>query len=209
MKKILVLTLLISTFVQSQIMIDESTNIKYYQNVFEIENKKEIIKENANSWIVKNYRNTNEGIKMNSTDNLIAKGIFRGLYRDGLGSKSDCDVHYTLEISFKENKYRLTINDIYLEPDNEVHYYLANYGLIVPIDDDEKFRQVHAAFAENYAVIGKKMTVNLFNNPKKTKKNKERHLKYHEVIMPIVEKKFFEIADDLKKYMESSKDDDW
>lgn len=210
MKKILlVIVLLTYVGLNAQIKVDETSFKYYYQEIFEVEGSKEILKENANAWLVKNYKNTNQGIKMNSDNNLIGKGVFDGQFKDGIGGKKACEFHFTIEISFKENRYRLTINDIYPESEDAGLTYFPYFGSIAPIEDDETFRTIHAELIENYLGMGKKMNKKHMLNPKNTSKNRKRQTKAHDFISPQIKTKLLSISKELESYMKKSQKDDW
>lgn len=198
----------ISTF--SQLKPDDETYEFLYQEVFEIELSKDNLKENANAWMVKTFKNTNAGIKLNSDDNLIAKGVFDGVFRDGMGMIQDAKFNYIIEVSFKENKYRLTINSFIISPDDAAMAGIAYYGMRYPTDDIEKFKTLQTKYInEMMSGLEKKMLLKRLESPKKILKDIEKQKKYFDVIEPQIKERCTSLSKSLNDYLKKKKKDDW
>lgn len=205
-----VVLLLLGTIAFAQVKVDSTSFRLYYQKIFEVEGTKEQLAEKGLTWLTKNFKNTNQGIKMNTDNKIVLDGVFDAVYRDGIGAKKNCKISYKAEVAFKDKKYRLTFENLEVKPNSMDSYtYLSDWGLIAPIDDFETFAKVHADFHNRYMGMGKKMTVKLMENPKKFEKNKARHKKYHDVMRPQIESYFKGLATSLFDYMENTDSDDW
>ena len=207
-KAIIILTsILFSASVFSQLKPDDDTYEFIYQEVFEVKLTKEQLKENTNAWMVKTFKNTNAGIKLNSEDNLIAKGRFEGVFRDGLGSKSKTEFNYIIEISFKEGRYRMTISNFTIIPDDDAMTALANWGMRYPTDDLSKYKVLQESDINRFVGMGKKMMLKRLESTKKNVKDIERQKKYFNVIEPQIKKVCTLLSKSLNGYLK--KKDDW
>ena len=66
MKKTLIFLFLISGLLNAQIVRDSITGYPEYKKINAIKLSQEEIKLHSNSWIIENFNNTNDGIKLNS-----------------------------------------------------------------------------------------------------------------------------------------------
>ena len=202
---LIILPLTLTTSVASQI---ENEKNFFYREVFQINMKKEKLKENINTWMVKTFTNTNNGIKLNSDDNLIARGTFRGYFRNGLGAKESCSFDYVIQISFKNGRYRLTMSDFAINPDNNTMVMLANWGMIRPCETLEDFIIIQKEFMSGYGIYGKAYLKRL-DKPKKVRKDMIRHKKYFDIIEPQIKEKQKKISNSLLNYLKERVNDDW
>ena len=99
--KILLAILLFPLLLQSQ-----------FSKIYDTDLSKDAIKQKTEEWIVLNFKDSNEVIKLNNENKIISKGYF------DIGYK----VYFSFIVSFKEKKYKLeiknyTINNISIAPD--------------------------------------------------------------------------------------------
>lgn len=206
MKKI---TVYLFTLVQLYAFAQTEKNSFDFEKVYDIEMNKEKLKENANAWMVKTFTNTNSGIKLTSSDNLIARGRFEGVFRDGIGGKRPCVFKYIIEISFKENKYRLTLNEYTIHPDNDFAIMLANWSMLYHTNIQEDFIKQQREFYNNNNFIGSQTMLNRLDNPKKVAKDIKRHKKYFDGVYPQILAHQISISESLFEYLEKKKKSDW
>ncbi len=73
----------------------------YFESVYKVELNKQEIRNKTNEWIALNFKNSNNVIKMNSEDKIIAKG-----------NLDSPDKDFDLIIEFKEDRYKILIDNI-------------------------------------------------------------------------------------------------
>jgi hypothetical protein len=180
-----------------------------FKKVYDIEMAKEQLKENTNAWMVKTFTNTNNGIKLNSGDNLIARGRFAGVFRDGFGTKRPCKFEYIIEISFKENKYRVTMSDYDINANQDEMQSLASWSLLNNNGNKNDFIKTQKIFYNNIKIFGYKSMIRKLDKPKKVDKEMKRHKKYFDVVEPQIIANQKKISESLFKYLEKDKKSDW
>jgi hypothetical protein len=180
-----------------------------FEKVYEIEINKEELKENTNAWMVKTFTNTNNGIKLNSGDNLIARGQFDGVFRDGFGTERPCKFEYIIGISFKENKYRITMSDYDINANQDEMQWLASWSLLYNNANKNDFIKTQKLFYNNVKIFGYKFMIRKLDKPKKVDKEMKRHKKYFDVIEPQILANQKKISESLFKYLEKNKKSDW
>ena len=208
--KVLHLFLMIPMFCLSQIKYDESSRQIFYQEVFEVEGTKEALREKANAWLVKTFDNTNRGVKMNTSDNLIAKGNFDGTMRDGLGRMIPAKFGYTLEVSFKEGRYRMTINQItqkFQHPDLPV----TEVKVVYPITEHNEYVSFQKNLIETmYSGLNMKAALKRLDKPSKVQKDIDRQVKHYNVVEPQIISHFKDLSSSLYNYIKSdNSEEDW
>lgn len=113
MKKILLLLVLIPYFSNGQIQYKDDGSI-YFDKVYQVDLEKEEIKSSVNEWMALNFNDSDNVIKMNTTDKIIANGIVSVLY-----DKNKIDQVYRIKFSliteFKKERYKILINNFSLE----------------------------------------------------------------------------------------------
>lgn len=110
MKRVLIILIILPLVSFSQIQVDENNNI-FFEQVYEINLSKEEIKSNVNEWMATNFNDANNVIKMNTSDKIIAKGLFLipNVYK---GYTSNLEIHYDLITDFKEDRYKVLIQNL-------------------------------------------------------------------------------------------------
>lgn len=197
-------------FSYSQIQYDENHNI-YYQDVFEEGDiSKESLKEKANAWLVKKFDNTNNGIKMNTSDNLIGKGRFDGVMRDGLGRNIPAEFGYTLEISFKDGRYRLTINQL-TQKFTSSDFPQVDEPIYYPYEDAQEYiTHQRKVYESTYSGATLKAALNRLENENKVSRDMEKQWKYYNVVEPQIISHFEDLSKSLSSYIKTdSSNDDW
>jgi hypothetical protein len=180
-----------------------------FEKVYEIQIDKDQLKENTNAWMVKTFTNTNNGIKLNSSDNLIARGQFDGVFRDGLGSERPCKFEYIIEISFKENKYRIIMSNYDIRASQDSMQSLASWSLLYNNGNKDTFISTQKEFYNNIKIFGYKSLVKKLDDPKKVDKDIIRHKKYFDVVNTQIIANQKKISESLFEYLEKNNKSDW
>lgn len=126
---------------------DNNGDIIPNPNVIEIDKSSEDIYEKAVDWINFNYKNPEFVMKGRSEDNFLRfSGIKKNLstYKS-MGVTMDYDLHYTIRIDFKDNKYRLTIENAYLNDEN----YILNNKKIMDFAKGKKMKIAMTEYSTN------------------------------------------------------------
>lgn len=116
-KIILILFLILPIYTNSQVYIDSINNneVKFRQ-LYNVDLKKDKIRKLVNKWIAVNFKDANTVIKLDNEDNTILKGTF-------IVSVGAIDVSlvylidYTLDVSYKDNKYKIEFYDLIMYPE--------------------------------------------------------------------------------------------
>ncbi len=180
-----------------------------FEKIYDFEMSKEQLKENTNAWMVKTFKNTNNGIKLTSTDNLIARGRFKGVFRDGLGGKRPCYFEYLIEVSFKDNKYRIIMSDYDINANQDEMQWLASWGMLYNNGNKNEFINRQKLFYENNRIFGYKSYLKKLNNPKKVDREIKRHKKYFDIINTQILAHQKSITKSLYDYLVKKKKSDW
>lgn len=115
MNKIIIILLLIPISNFSQIKIDTINNIIFLDEVKQVDGKAKEIKTKAFEWVAKSYKNSNFVTRMNTETKIITKGAFRSnkkSYLSVLTNETGIDIPYDLELSFKDDKYKIEVKNI-------------------------------------------------------------------------------------------------
>lgn len=129
-------------------------------NVIEIERSSEDIYEKAVDWINFNYKNPDFVMKGKSEDNFLRfSGIKKNLstYKS-MGVTMNYDLHYTIRIDIKDNKYRLTIENAYLNDEN----YVLNNKKIMDFAKGKKMKNAMTEYSRNSIVHINSINKSLF-----------------------------------------------
>ncbi|OJJ21383.1 hypothetical protein BKI52_12555 [marine bacterium AO1-C] len=91
--------------------LDKEGNVEYKKVVNLPDTKKSELRKRCALWFAKEFKSSNDVIQNNSEDNILGKG-FTKIYINTGFEKLPVDVHFTISVDFKENKYRYRINNI-------------------------------------------------------------------------------------------------
>jgi hypothetical protein len=193
--------------VQSQNTFENVEDGVYLKKVHEIDLAKAEIKKRANEWIAKAFKNSNYVTRMNSEDKIIAKGSFNvggDIEAYGISTYSEQNVDYTLDLAFKDGRYKIEILDATIGQNN-MSSPISAY--LMDIDEYKDFMTKQAnAFDESM----KKIVLKRINNERKFKKDFETMKNYGEQIIPQLEDYFQAIDKSLNSFLKKKLDeDDW
>lgn len=109
MKKLLLLVFPLMSLAQFQA--DENGHLMY-QKVFDVDStSKEDIKEYALQWAAQRFENTNYNVNYESTEKVIINSL--STLDAGGTYYAATDIDYDIIFDIKENKYRLTLDEVY------------------------------------------------------------------------------------------------
>lgn len=113
---ILILFLTLPFYSNSQVYIDSINNNELkFKQLYDIDLKKDKIRKLANKWIAVNFKDANTVIKLDNEDNTILKGTF--IVSERINDVSLVNlVDYTLDVSYKDNKYKIEFYDLIMYP---------------------------------------------------------------------------------------------
>jgi hypothetical protein len=108
----MILFILLPALVQSQFKVDSISKEVSFINIRQVEANNEIIHNKVQEWIAINYNESNEVVQLNTTHKIILKGQFAFEYTtdyDGKVYSRNSQAYYTMNLTFKDNKYRVII----------------------------------------------------------------------------------------------------
>ena len=208
MRTILILTFILTGFIgKAQVVVDSINGKIYVDRVQEIDLKKKQLKDKANRWVAKTYNNSNYVTRINNEDNILTKGAFdigADFTAYGATVYSGRKVEYTLDLKFKDGRYKIEITDLLFDGTD------AAMSLAVYFMSLEEYREFSLKAMENYDGIGKKAAIKRIKNDKKFKKDYESQQNYGKKIIPQIVKKLEQIDLSLLNFLKNKDDkDDW
>ena len=154
---------------KAQVVVDSISGKIFVDRVQEIELKKMELKDKANRWVAKTYNNSNYVTRINNEDNILTKGAFEiGADFTAYGATvySARKVEYTLDLKFKDVRYKIEISDLLFDGSD------ASMSLAVYFMSLEEYREFSLKAMENYDGIGKKRQSNELKTIRNLKKTK-------------------------------------
>ena len=208
MRKLIILTFILTGLIaKAQVVVDSINGKIYVDRVQEIELRKKELKDKANRWVAKTYNNSNYVTRINNEDNILTKGAFKvGADFTAYGATvySERKVEYTLDLKFKDGRYKIEISDLLFDGTD------ASMSLAVYFMSLEEYREFSLKAMENYDGIGKKAAIKRIKNDKKFKKDYESQQNYGKKIIPKIVKKLKQIDLSLLNFLKNKDNkDDW
>lgn len=120
MKKVIYFLVFLPLISFSQIQYDSDGNL-FFEKVYESDQSKQDLKGNINEWVAINFNDANNVIKMNSEDKIITKGTFK-LPVTSNGYTYNYDINFDLITDFKEGKYKILFNNIFLKHEQNLNF---------------------------------------------------------------------------------------
>tara|TARA_R110001592_G_scaffold179376_1_gene420966 strand:- start:725 stop:1351 length:627 start_codon:yes stop_codon:yes gene_type:complete len=208
MKKLLFVFIIIFTNICSaQIERDSISGEVTYIKINKVDLPLSEIKLYSNSWIVENFKNTNEGIKLNTEKKIISKGVFNGTLINGLNGEGNCEINYIFEISFKEKKYRIKFSSFKVESKDYPRF--ADLIFERPTNDIETYKKDLMQKAELEKKSRKKKMLKVANNPKQLKEYFEYSSVRDEHIIKQIESKCEILSKSIQSYLLKQSKDKW
>lgn len=209
MKNFLIFTfiLLFQKVCLAQIQRDSTSGEVTYIKVNNVDLTSAEIKLFSNSWIVENFKNTNEGIKLNTEEKIISKGIFDGTIINGLNGKGNCEINYIFEISFKEKKYRMKFSSFSVE--SKEYPLFADLIFKRVTNDIETFKKDLIRKAELEDNSKKKKMLKVADDPKKLKEYFDYHSLRDKHIIEQIQTKCEFLSKSFETYLLKQSEDKW
>lgn len=205
MKELLLILLVIPVISYSQIKLDTLNKTVSYSNIYEINKSKNQLHQKAMEWIAINFKDANEVVKLNTDDKIIAKGNFSIDITSGDYSFT-YPIKFIMEISFKENKYKLDMHTFDLSQNGFTspikNYYFSN-------DFNDYIEILKEQLTQYTDKTTTKSFQKLFNNPEELNK---MYQDYKTVALQIRNKVDAEVklnAISLFEYISKKSEDSW
>jgi len=199
--------MLIGFIGKSQVVVDSINGKIYLDYVHEITLNKKELREKVNRWVAKTYNNSNYVTRINNEDNILTKGAFdigADFTAYGVTIYSERKVEYTLDLKFKDGRYKIEISDLMFDGTD------ASLSLAVYFMSFEESRAISLKVMEEYDGIGKKAAIKRINNDKKFRKDYESQQNYGMKIIPQIVKKLEQIDLSLLNFLKNKDNkDDW
>ncbi|MBQ4915408.1 DUF4468 domain-containing protein [Maribacter sp. MMG018] len=206
MKKALLLFLL-PFFTFSQIEVDSVNKTIFLKEINKVNLSQKEIREKVLEWAAMSFNNVNYVTRLNTEDKFIAKGIFQveSQYNgNGISSATQKhDIDYTLDVAFKEGKYKVEITTGAL---NQAEFPQDLFSYFMNFEDYQKY---WIKYYENYQGAGKKMALKRMKNTKSMKKMYDTQKKSSAKIFDQIKPKMLNIYSSLVTYINQKTDDDW
>ena len=204
MKKLMLLIFLSTLSISAQYKIDSITGEGSYTRIVEVENSKKTLHKNALEWIAINFKDANEVIKLNIDDKIISKGYFEINYESS-GYPVSSDIYFMMELSFKENMYRLKMNSIKLsvmgiELPFETYYKVRSYK--------DYLEEIEILYKESTEFFTKNYYKKRLNNPEKFKKEYDSSIELNLLIRSKVDEELLSMDQSIEKALRKQ-DDGW
>ncbi len=150
----------------SQVIKNDITGkILEYKEIKKATQLKDELHTALNSWIVKNYQNTKKGIVLNNSSKIILHSFFNASLLDNFDNKQKCKIEYTLEISIKDYKYKVSFNSFSIS--SKTHGALAASLFSYSTTSEDSFRTAVTEVAKNKRKGARKRLLKLLQNKKK------------------------------------------
>lgn len=206
MRKILILTFILTGFVgNAQVVIDSINGKIYVDRVQEIELNKKELKETTNRWVAKTYNNSNYVTRINNEDNILTKGAFdvgADFTAYGATVYSSRKVEYTLDLKFKDRRYKIEIMNLLFDGTD------ASKSLEVYFMSLEQYREFSFKLAEKYDGLYKKSVKKRLKDENEIIKSYELQMEYGKKIISQIIKKLEEIDLSLLTYLKNKDNND-
>ncbi|TDU43486.1 uncharacterized protein with TBP-like fold DUF4468 [Gelidibacter sediminis] len=208
MKVTTILTFILIGFIGNAQVVVDSINAKIYvDRVQEIELDKNELQEKTNRWVAKNYNNSKYVTRINNEDNILIKGAFDvGADFSAFGATlySERKVEYTLDLKFKDGKYKIDISDLLFDGID------ATRALSVYFMSYDEYKTFSLKAMEEYDGMGKKAAIKRINNDDKFRKDYESQQNYGKKIIPQIVDKLSQIDLSLLSYLKNQDmKDEW
>lgn len=202
MKSTVILLILFGvTNAKGQVAIDTVNRKMYLDQVINMEGTVKELKEKAFVWVAKTYNNSNFVTRVNTDTKIITKGMFEITGVNIFSPPPYKDVenpNYTMELSFKDGKYRLEIKDIDYD------------GFELAFLTQDEYQQFWIGYWENYEGAGKKFALNKMHKDKYISK---AYLQMKEITNPQInqlKEQILFLQNSLLQHMKAkSSNDDW
>lgn len=207
MKNLIILICLLPIASFSQVTIDTLNATIYLKQVHEVELNQKELKSKAYEWVARSFNNSNYVTRINNENQILAKGAFEigaDFTNYGVTVYVPREIDYTLDLQFKEGRYKIEIVDIIIGAGGITEpfiFYLADF---------DTYREIQRKLLDEMDIPSKNAAIKRLENDKKALKDYEGLKKYYDAILPQIIDKLESIDASLLKYLKSdSGDNDW
>lgn len=216
MKKILLIILVVfPTIIYSQFKIDTLNSEGSFSKVYEVKLSKEQLRQKSLEWIAISFKDSNEVIKLNTDDKVIAKGYF-DVEILSRGYKIKQKVYFVIEVAFKEAKYKLDFHTFIVQANFQGNKIETPYNQsLACLNRDSYIKYLESAINVNptNGLVSDKRIVKVYtkilNNPKLIDENIEKGLVFEKQYTSQIKNNVEMLAEDLFTYITKKSTDDW
>ncbi|MBO6534492.1 MAG: DUF4468 domain-containing protein, partial [Muricauda sp.] len=197
MKKILFLICLLPIVSFSQVTIDSLNARIYLKQVHEVGLNQKELKSKAYEWVARSFNNSNYVTRINNESQILAKGAFdvgADFTNYGVTVYSPRKVDYTLDLQFKQGRYKIEIVDVTITAggmEEPFVFYLADF---------ETYKGLQRKLIAELDMPGTKATLRRLENESKARKDYESLRAYYDEILPQIIETLESIDTSLLKY---------
>ncbi|TDT47008.1 uncharacterized protein with TBP-like fold DUF4468 [Maribacter spongiicola] len=207
MKKLLLLTLLLSYTAHSQLTTDPETYLYNYKQISEVDLQKDELANAVEKWFAVKFKDSDKVIRLSNDENIIGKGYFTEPVKNG---KYVFDQKYnmTIDIAFKEGRYKLEFYDFYFDnPLGSVNIPIT-YFENVSLENYKEYSLKSLKYFEDPKM--KKAMLKQFEKGKIGQEQIDNTIRIQNLHRENLEKNLEAIANELNIYLNKEKDeDDW
>jgi len=186
--------------------IDSSTGDLVFSKVYQVDIPKDSIHKKTVEWIAITFNDAKSVIKLDSESKVIAKGYFEIHYQIGQ-YPSENDVSFTMDVAFKDNRYKVDIFDVVLESIQGIKMDASTYFKVTSIEDyREELKKMEEQSTDNTI---KKYYTRLLSNHSRLEREYPRIQKTYGIIKKEIESGILDMAESLYSYVNKEADNDW
>ncbi|MDL5514307.1 DUF4468 domain-containing protein [Arenibacter sp. M-2] len=194
MKKILSIIILLSTqIIFSQIVFDSINRTVYLDQVYEVNGTEKQIHDLAKEWIALNFNSAKDVIQLDLKNKIILKGqtslAYNSLWKT---------LKFIFNISIKEGRYRLVINDFVHEGIMDLSQSIESF---YAYSENEYILKLQNALKNDRTSKSEKRKITkLLNDPEELHK---KYMKEDGYLMKRINGIFFPLSENLRTFVES------
>ncbi|MDV7187624.1 hypothetical protein R3X25_10060 [Lutibacter sp. TH_r2] len=216
MKKLLLIIVFVFPFIiYSQFKIDTLNSEGSFSKVYDIKLSKEQLHQKALEWIAINFKDSNEVIKLNTKEKVIAKGYF-DIDIISNGYKFKQKVYSIIEVAFKESKYKLDFHTFIIETSIQGKIIKTPYNQSLACLNRDSYisflKQVINVNPTNGLVSDKKIRktyTKILNSPKLIDEYMEKGLIFEKQYTTQIKNNVEGLAEHMFSYISKKSKDDW
>ena len=215
MKKLLLIIFVFPSIIIAQFKIDTLKSEGSFSKIYDIKLSKEQLHQNTVEWIALNFKNPDEIIKLDTEDKIIGKGYFDVEIISG-GYKFIQKVYTVIEVSFKENKYKLDFSDFVVHSDIQGSEIKTPYNQFLSCLNKESYINYLKKLMIDNPTGGlvsdkrvKKIYSKILNNPKLIDENIAKSVVYEKQYTSQIRNNVEGFAVELLNYIKGNSSDDW
>lgn len=214
-KTLLIILVVLPTIIYSQFKIDTLNSEGSFSKVYDVKLSKEQLRQKSLEWIALSFKDSNEVIKLNTDDKVIAKGYF-DVEILSRGYKLKQKVYFVIEVAFKEAKYKLDFHTFVVQATVQGRKFETPYNQYLSCLDRESYvsylKQAIKTNPTNGLVSDKRVAkayTKILNSPKLIDENIEKGLVFEKQYTSQIKNNVEMLAEDLFTYITKKSNNDW